>query len=306
MPRLSIVIPHRNHDPRLESSILSVLENRPEDSELIVVHDGSYADPYGLADELLFVQGDARANCLQLLNAGVLAACAPVVCTLLDGVTVSAGWAEEPLAAFESSDVAAVSVATRPSASSQPTAYGISSQALQSGGDLQRGRIDLEQETGSCGGPQLTCGFYRKRLLLSIGGWNDRLELSVADIDLAWVLQALQIPVACRPRTEVRAEAICKRTLSNGATKQLAELAVAYEATSGGATSAMGDLLRGCLSGHVSSAVSWATGVMSGRATESVRARLQLAREQLDWQAQPRLKIYPQVDELDAPKRRAA
>ena len=51
VPRLSIIIPHRN-DQLLEETILSVLENRPRDCEIIVAHDGSYCDPYQLVDEV--------------------------------------------------------------------------------------------------------------------------------------------------------------------------------------------------------------------------------------------------------------
>ena len=73
--------------------------------------------------------------------------------------------------------------------------------------------------------------------------------------------------------------------------KQLAALAVAYGACAGGATAAMGDLLRGCLSGNVSLAVAWCSGVMGSRATESVAERLRLAEQRLAELA-PALRVF--------------
>ena len=67
MPRLSIIVPHRQDDQQLEATILSVLENRPRDCEVIVVHDGSYLDPYQLSDELIYVQEEQGASLTELL-----------------------------------------------------------------------------------------------------------------------------------------------------------------------------------------------------------------------------------------------
>ena len=79
MPRLSIIVPHRHQDSRLEATLLSLLENRPDDSEIIVVHDGSYGDPYKLVDEVIFIEEERSSNTLKLLNAGVMAACSPAI-----------------------------------------------------------------------------------------------------------------------------------------------------------------------------------------------------------------------------------
>ncbi len=305
MPRLSIIIPHRNDDARLEATVLSVLENRPHDSEIIVMHNGGYSDPYDLAEELLVVEAERRSNSLQLLNAGVAAACAPVVCTMLDGVTVSSDWAEEPLDLLRAADEAVVSVGTRP-AHAKGSTYGISTRALKSGSDLQRGRVELDKSTGACSGPHLACGFYRKKILRSLGGWNERLDVNVADIEMAWRLRALDIPVACSAHSQVTIDSNCTRGFTNASMKQLAELAVAYEATGGGATSAMGDLLRGVLAGNVALAVAWASGVMSGRATDEVKQRLKAAIQNLQAESQPQLKVYQRNDASSEFQRRAA
>jgi hypothetical protein len=291
VPRLSIIIPHRHNDPRLEASILSALENRPENSEIIVAHDGSYGDPYDLSDEVVFVEGNAASNSLELINAGLMSACSPVVCVLLDGVLLSQGWAEAAIEQFEHVEIAAVACGVRFEGQNR-VQYGIASEALKIGSELQRGRIELVKAHGNCAGPELACGFYRTKALRAIGGWNEQLSESVADVDLAWTLRSLGLSCVCdEDSPAVTADSSCKRAFSNASMKQLAELAVAYGVCSGGATAAMSDLLRGCLAGNVSLAVAWASGVMSSRSTEATAAKLRIAEQRLA-ELTPALKVF--------------
>ncbi|MEZ6134509.1 MAG: glycosyltransferase family 2 protein [Pirellulaceae bacterium] len=292
MPQLSIIIPHQHDDLRLESTILSVLENRPADSEVIVVHDGSYSDPYQLSDELLYVEIGRSRGVLAQLNAGVMAACAPVVCTLLDGVYVSQGWADASLDALKSDEQISVVAVTANSSEDRKSTYGIDGRALASLNFLQRGRVDLTRPSRTCLGPELTCGFYRTKVIRAIGGWNEKLALAVADIDMAWMLQALELQCV-NSDDQVTVSPERTRSFDNRSMKQLAELAVAYGVSRGGTSVAMSDLLRVCLSGHVSQAVAWASGIMSARATESVAVRLEQAQARLLEQT-PALRVFPQ------------
>ncbi len=94
MPRVSIIVAHQQ-DKRLEDTLLSVLENRPRDCEIIVAHDGSYTDPYHLADEVLFRRNGSTCSIASKLNEGLYAACcSPVVHFLAEGVQVTEGWCE--------------------------------------------------------------------------------------------------------------------------------------------------------------------------------------------------------------------
>ena len=52
MPRLSIVIPCAQDAERFETTLASVLQNRPGDCELLLIQPRSYDDPYELADEV--------------------------------------------------------------------------------------------------------------------------------------------------------------------------------------------------------------------------------------------------------------
>ena len=87
MPRLSTIIPHRGNSLALENTILSVLENQSDDCEVILVHDGSYSDPYNLSDELLIIE-EQTDNPITLLNVGLMAACSPTICVLTPGATL--------------------------------------------------------------------------------------------------------------------------------------------------------------------------------------------------------------------------
>lgn len=123
IPRLSVIIPIGRDLAAFESTLISVLENRPDDCEVLVANDGSYDDPFELCDEVRFVVGDS-ANTLDLITAGVLAARARVVHILADGVQATCGWLDAALEKFEHHDAAAVAPVIRHSTSGQVIAAG--------------------------------------------------------------------------------------------------------------------------------------------------------------------------------------
>ncbi len=71
VPRLSIVVPISRDLAAFESTLISVLENRPRDCEVLVTHDGSYDDPFNLCDEVRFVIADSAAL-VDLVSAATL------------------------------------------------------------------------------------------------------------------------------------------------------------------------------------------------------------------------------------------
>ena len=108
MLRLSIVIPVLGDLKPLDDTLVSILENRPANCELLVVHNTPYDDPYGLAGEVQFVQAPEGAGFVECLNLGLSASRAPVVHLLACGVEVRPGWAEAALRHFRNPEVAAV------------------------------------------------------------------------------------------------------------------------------------------------------------------------------------------------------
>lgn len=108
MPRLSIIIPLRSHSEDFETTLVSVLENRPDDCEVIVAHDGNYQDPFDLGDEVCFAIG-SDCSLLNLVRAGSEIATSPIVHVLADGFQAIAGWTDSIAETFADRSVACVS-----------------------------------------------------------------------------------------------------------------------------------------------------------------------------------------------------
>ena len=71
MARLTIILPALGSDTQLEETLVSVLQNRPDDSDVLVVHPGNYDDPYELAGEVNFLPMPAGSGLLACLNAAI-------------------------------------------------------------------------------------------------------------------------------------------------------------------------------------------------------------------------------------------
>jgi hypothetical protein len=293
VPRLSIIIPYRQQDQRLEATLLSVLENRPEDCEIVVVHDGSYADPYNLADEAIFVEVAVRSNIAQLLNAGVMAACSPAVCVLLDGASVAPGWCEAPLSRLLSTQAVAVAVPVR-YGQSRRLSYGIDLQRQQRNSTLRRGRFESTRENPNCCGPALVCGFYRRKALLALGGWNESLPEAAIDLDLAWMLNALGIQCECDASTEVFVDGgSITRPQSWTLVSSVASLFVAHGGSASIFSSLKGLLLEVCQGRPLASAA-WCNGLRDASTIRQTQLRIAHAKQQLTTQQEdePCLRIF--------------
>ena len=108
MPRLAIVIPAVGPIDVLESSLVSVLEHRPDDCEVIVVFNQPYEDPYGLDGEVRFVQAPVKSGIVDCVNRGIAHSHADLVHVLLAGCEVTEGWTDRALAHFDDPRVGAV------------------------------------------------------------------------------------------------------------------------------------------------------------------------------------------------------
>ena len=283
VPRLSIIVPHRHNDARLEMTLLSLLENRPHECEIIVVHDGSYSNTYHLEDEVLFIAEQGTVSTARLLNAGVMAACAPVVGVVLDGTLVSAGWSDSALHLLISSQCSAVAVGLRGVNASTAVWGGVDSRLLQRGAAAQSGRLLSKLPSQSCLGPSLSCGFYRRRVLLSLTGWNEELDEQLLDVELALALAACGITCACDSQATVAVSAPPQpRKLSTTAVAQLSSLLVAHGAVAPGWQAAWKGLLADCLQGRLVSGWAWAAGLRDASTIRRTQLRLNHARQQLN------------------------
>lgn len=277
MPRLSVIIPHRNDDQRLEETILSVLENRPRDCEVIVVHDGAYRDPYALGDEVVYVQEEAGSSTVDLLNAGLMAACSPVICALLDGTQVAGNWAEPALKRFAQSDVASVSPRLEVGKS---VIAGISTAAVRDAASLRSGAVQTQTDAAAV--PTLAAGFYRRKSLLALGGWNDEMSGNCADVELAALMAELGLRSEHESQCVLFANsATMPARKTSAAIGELASIAAAYGLASSGLSTTITSVILGALTGKMASGLAWTAGLRNEVLVSEIAERLEHAQRQL-------------------------
>ncbi|GAB6185551.1 hypothetical protein [Thermopirellula anaerolimosa] len=108
MLRLSVLIPVAGRLSYLEDTLLSVLEAQPEGCRVIVVLDEPYADPWGLKDELRFIEAGPGCSLGRAIALGLAEVETPVTFVLPCGHEVEANWADQAPQIFEDERIAAV------------------------------------------------------------------------------------------------------------------------------------------------------------------------------------------------------
>ena len=112
-PRLSIVVPTLTDTAALEETLVSVLENRPDDCEIVVPLACEYADPWNIAEEVRFVQAPAGSSLVGCINLGVSSSRGEVINVLAAGWRATEGWTDRPLEHFDCDRVGAAVAAGR-------------------------------------------------------------------------------------------------------------------------------------------------------------------------------------------------
>ncbi|MCC6509605.1 MAG: glycosyltransferase family 2 protein [Pirellulaceae bacterium] len=276
MPRISIIIAHQN-DQRLEDTLLSVLENRPRDCEVIVAHDGSYADPYNLADEVLFVETNASCSVTTKLNEALYAACSPVVHFLCEGIQVTEGWCDGPVQSIARQVSVAVSPLIETTDGRRTICAGLDEGQLASHTPQT---VKRNQTPDQCAGPLLAAGFYSRRLLLGLGGLLESVHSSVADTDLALTLSDLGL------HCDVDASSCVLGQQSHiqlprhaGVSGDLASVLAAHQRQSSGVMAGMVGTTKRMLASLLNPsgwapAIAWGMGLASNRLETEVAERL--------------------------------
>jgi hypothetical protein len=205
VPRLAIIISAFGNIESLEATLVSVLENRPSDSEIVVALKRPYADPYELKDEVQFVAPRRRTSAMAAINAALATTRAPFVHLLASGCQVSEGWTEPALSRFGDRRVAAV-VPWVLDAREENRLFAAGIGYRRRG---QRYRVGAGQpgeaaaETAAAIGPGLFAAFYRKAALDFVGGFSQQLGPRQADADLALVFKQAGFTLAVEPRSQV-------------------------------------------------------------------------------------------------------
>ncbi len=165
--RVSIVVPHLGDDHAFEDTLVSVLENRPTDSDVWVVHDGGYDDPFDLGDEVQFLT--SRGGSLpELIATAADAVQGRFIHVLGAGVRATAEWTDHALLMFEQDDAAVVAPVAKQTVDGPIVAAGWTNSsgrlvAPLASGKRQLGRRDASIVRGAC----LTASFWRREELLA-------------------------------------------------------------------------------------------------------------------------------------------
>jgi len=199
--RLSIIVPFFGDSQKnLETTLVSILQNRPASCEILVVHNGGYDDPYELVDEVRFIT--AGECLLDGLNVAIESSHGEVVHLVEPGIEVEPGWTDWSLVHFADPDVAAVSpLVLSQSSPVQVVCWGVNYFA---GGHRQvverNGRWDSKRESlPRIMGPTMSASFYRRQTLVELGLFDRWVGQRLADIDVALKLKAAAYRVVIEP-----------------------------------------------------------------------------------------------------------
>ena len=210
MPRLSIVIPVWGKLKQLEDTLLSVLENRPDDSEIVVVLDEAYADPYNLKDEIRFVEAPRGACLAAAINQGVLVSLCADRPPVAVQRRVCEGWCDAALERFDDPRVAAVAPLLVDQ--DRPATILAAGVSYGAGGRIRllgRGRpaADAAGYQRRIQSPHLVAGFYRQSALGSVALFPPDVGDRLTVLDLALSLQQAGLRTVLEPRCRVLAAA---------------------------------------------------------------------------------------------------
>lgn len=204
MSRLSILIPYVGNPKLLEETLVSVLENRPDDSEVLVVLAQPYADPYDLGDEVRFLPTQGRTSLVGCLNLGFRMSRAEIVHVLLCGTEVSEGWTDRATFHFGDPRVACVAPLMIDSQDrSRVLAAGVDYRAGGQIRVLSRSAEAVPEPTAVLG-PHPAAAFYRKAAVECAGWLDAEVGDRLAMLDLALAFEHAGFRTILEPRCQVR------------------------------------------------------------------------------------------------------
>jgi hypothetical protein len=209
VPRLSIIIPFSKDIQQLEESLVSVLENRPPEAQVLVILSEVYKDPYDIKEEVDFVFASFGESLPACLNLAVESSKAPVVHVVGCGMEVSPGWTDAPLELFSDPSVGAVVPCILDKAdASRVLSAGV---RFRTGGGRDRiGEGGLSEVLGPVSdnrfGPDLFGGFYRRDALASVGGFRASVGPVWGPLDTCLALRRLGYDTRLEPASRLYAD----------------------------------------------------------------------------------------------------
>ena len=187
MPRLSLIVPFQCDSQALENTLVSVLELRSPDDELLIVHRGEYQDPYGLqGNEAKVLETPASTSLAEQLNIAVKNATGDVLQVVLPGTVLEHDWCVDALAAFDELDVDMIALGVS----------GSGANSLQYG--FEADLIPQRRATGEASkiaGPLLAGTMIRRSAIECLGGWNTKIPGDLIDFELCLMAKLLGLQV---------------------------------------------------------------------------------------------------------------
>ncbi len=209
MHGLSILIPVLNKLKKLEDTLISLLENRPTNCQIVVVLNEPYADPYQLSGEVCFVEAPRDAGLAESLNFGFANCDAPVVHVLSCGLEVSPGWSDAVLSHFKNSKVAAVApLVLRRLDHNKVISAGLSYRA---GGAARRLGFGMSPTQATSDqeryfGADILAAFYRRSAWETVCGLNPAVGGHLSGVDLALALHFAGFSCISEPNCRIYAD----------------------------------------------------------------------------------------------------
>jgi hypothetical protein len=201
--RLAIIIPFTGNCTALEETLVSVLENRPEECEVVVALGEPYADPYQLADEVTFVDASGLGLAAGI-NCALEASQAPIVHVIACGTTVGEGWTKAATTHFDDPQVAVVAPLVVDAECPERVlaagmVYGPGGEAKAAGRGRQSGSLF---PTRILAAPPCA-GFYRRQALSLLGGCPDQVGPAWISLDVGLCLRQLGYHAHLEPQSRV-------------------------------------------------------------------------------------------------------
>lgn len=206
-PKLSILIPALDRLDQLEPTLVSVLANRPERCEIVVVLSADYDDPYQLEGEVRFLVAAECRTVVDALNAGLRACRGQVIHVLGCGAEVPDGWTAPIWDHFQDSRVAAVApLVLGAKAAGRIRAAGLDYTLGGVRRELSSGQLHAAApaEPLDVVAAPLVAGFYRAAYLVALGqAFSREFGDALADVELGLRLQRLGCRTVLEPRSLV-------------------------------------------------------------------------------------------------------
>lgn len=194
MQRFSIIVPVIGDSQKLDDTLASVLRYRPENSQILVVHDGTYDDPYGLDGEVELVTTSRQSQLIRLFNCGLGKATGELIALVRPGVQLDEHWNQDAETVFENPKVGCASpLLVKSNAPNTLVSAGVTN-----GFGFQRKLVGNQKQMSSrnlrklkAKGPTSHAGFYRRSALDQLGAVDEQLDASYLDLELALGLASL-------------------------------------------------------------------------------------------------------------------